>query len=278
MAIEEAAAAKLNLALHITGQRADGYHLLDSLVVFAGVADRVTVAPAAALTLAVTGSEGGGLPAGEDNLVLRAARAFKSGRGAAVTLEKVLPVASGIGGGSADAAATLRALSSLWGLPLPPADNVLALGADVPVCLAGRPARMSGVGETLVPVPALPAMAVVLVNPRVEVATPAVFGALARKSNTPLEPLPPAFASAAALAGWLAHQRNDLEAPAIAVAPVIAEVLAAIATTSPLVTRMSGSGATCFGLFASLEDAAAAAKAVALGRPGWWVRAAPILA
>lgn len=278
MAIEETAAAKLNLALHVTGQRADGYHFLDSLVVFADVGDLVTVERADALTLAVAGPEGSGLTAGEDNLVLRAARTFPPGRGAAITLEKILPLASGIGGGSADAAATLRALSRLWDRPLPPADEVLALGADVPVCLAGRPARMGGIGEALAPVPALPAMSVVLVNPRVEVATPAVFRALARKCNPPLEPLPPGFASAAALAGWLARQRNDLEAPAIAVAPVIAEVLAAIAATTPLLTRMSGSGATCFGLFASRGDAVAAARTVSRRRPGWWVRAAPVLA
>lgn len=278
MAIEESAAAKLNLALHVIGQRADGYHLLDSLVVFAGVGDRVSVEPADDLTLRISGPEGARLTAAEDNLVLRAARAFGTGRGAAITLEKVLPVASGIGGGSADAAATLRALSRLWGLPLPPADAVLALGADVPVCLAARPARMGGIGETLTPVPALPDLAVVLVNPRVEVATPAVFRALPRKDNAPMETLPQAGASTAALAAWLARQRNDLEAPAIAVAPVIAEVLAAITSTTPLVARMSGSGATCFGLYATDAEAAAAAKTLALRQPEWWVRAAPVLA
>jgi 4-diphosphocytidyl-2-C-methyl-D-erythritol kinase len=278
MAIEEFAPAKLNLALHVTGQRADGYHLLDSLVVFAGVGDRVTVAPAGALTLTVTGPEGAALTAGEDNLVLRAARAFGTGRGAAIRLEKTLPVASGIGGGSADAAAALRALARLWGLPPPDAAAVLALGADVPACLAGRPARMGGIGEVLVPVPPLPDMAVLLVNPRVEVPTPAVFRALARKDNAAMEPLPPAFAAVQTLAAWLSRQRNDLEAPAILVAPIVADVLSAIAATEPMLARMSGSGATCFGLFASLQDAAVAAKTVSRHRPGWWVRAAPVLA
>jgi 4-diphosphocytidyl-2-C-methyl-D-erythritol kinase len=277
MAIEEFAPAKLNLALHVTGQRPDGYHLLDSLVVFADVGDRVTVAPAEALTLAVAGPEGAGLTAGEDNLVLRAARAFGAGRGAAIVLEKTLPVASGIGGGSADAAAALRALARLWGLPLPDAVAVLALGADVPVCLAGRPARMGGIGEALVPVPALPEVAVLLVNPRVEVATPAVFRALARKDNPAMETPPPAFAGPGDLAAWLSRQRNDLEAPAIAVAPVIADALSAIAATGPLMARMSGSGATCFGLFATLAGAGAAARRLAARHPGWWVRAAPVL-
>ncbi len=277
MAIEEFAPAKLNLALHVTGQRADGYHLLDSLVVFAGVGDRITVAPAETLSLDVTGPEAAKLTAGEDNLVFRAARAFGAGRGAAIMLEKTLPVASGIGGGSADAAAALRALSRLWGLPLPGAEAVLALGADVPACLAGRPARMGGIGEALVPVPPLPGMAALLVNPRVEVPTPAVFRALARKDNAAMEPLPPVLAAAQTLAVWLSRQRNDLEAPAILTAPVVAEVLAAIAATSPLLTRMSGSGATCFGLFATSDAAGAAAAAVTARHPGWWVRAAPIL-
>lgn len=277
MAIEEFAPAKLNLALHVTGQRPDGYHLLDSLVAFADVGDRVTVAPAEGLTLTVTGPEAAGLTAGEDNLVFRAARTFGAGRGAAITLEKSLPVASGIGGGSADAAAALRALARLWRLPLPEAAAVLALGADVPVCLAGRPARMGGVGEVLAPVPALPGVAVLLVNPRVEVPTPAVFRALARKDNPAMEPLPPAFASPGNLAAWLSRQRNDLEAPATLVAPVIADVLAAIAATGPMLTRMSGSGATCFGLFATPDSAGAAAAEVAARHPRWWVRAARVL-
>lgn len=277
MAIEEFAPAKLNLALHVTGQRADGYHLLDSLVVFAGVGDRITVAPAETLSCDVTGPEAAKLTAGEDNLVFRAARTFARGRGAAITLEKTLPLASGVGGGSADAAATLRALSRLWGLPLPGAEAVLALGADVPACLAGRPCRMGGIGELLAPAPALPGMTVLLVNPRTEVPTPAVFRALVRKDNPAMEPLPPAFATPAVLAAWLLRQRNDLEGPAIQVAPVIAEVLAVIAATGALMARMSGSGATCFGLFATPGAAGAAAAAVAARHPGWWVRAAPIL-
>ncbi|OYX43538.1 MAG: 4-(cytidine 5'-diphospho)-2-C-methyl-D-erythritol kinase [Rhodobacterales bacterium 32-67-9] len=278
MAIEVAAPAKLNLALHVTGLRADGYHLLDSLVVFADIGDRVRVGPADRLSLEITGPESAGLSAGEDNLVLRAARSFAAGGGAKIVLEKNLPVASGIGGGSADAAATLTALARLWGRTPPDDRAILALGADVPVCLAGRPARMSGIGEALAPVPPLPeGLAVVLVNPRVPVATPAVFGALAHKDNPAMAAIPGAFADAAALAGWLTRQRNDLEAPAIRTAPVIATVLDSIAATGPLLTRMSGSGATSFGLFGAFAPAAAAAAELAAAHPGWWVRAARLL-
>jgi 4-diphosphocytidyl-2-C-methyl-D-erythritol kinase len=267
----EDAPAKLNLALHVTGRRGDGYHLLDSLVAFAGVGDRVTATPADRLTLEVTGPMGTGLSY-DDNLCLRAARALGP-KGAAITLEKNLPVASGIGGGSSDAAATLRALSRLWGVPLP-ADRGLSLGADLPVCLDPRPARMHGIGETVEPV-TLPPAHVVLVNPGVAVPTPAVFATLTRKDNPPLPPLPQ-LADAAALAAWLDSTRNDLEGPATRLAPAIAEARAALAAQRDcLFARMSGSGATCFGLFAGA--AAAARAAAALHHTGWWVVAAPLL-
>ncbi len=272
--MREFAAAKINLALHVTGQRADGYHLLDSVVVFAGVGDWVTVAPADRLSLTVTGPQGAGL-SGDDNLVLRAARCL--GVSAAMALEKHLPVASGIGGGSADAAATLRALCALRGMTLPDAAAVLALGADVPVCLAGRPVRMQGVGDVLTPLPALPDCYVVLVNPGVAVATPAVFKALPRKDNPAMSDIP-VCGSALELAAWLRDQRNDLEAPAIGLAPVIGTVKAALeARPGCLLARMSGSGATCFGLFASEELARAAAGALREDAPAWWVAAAPVL-
>jgi 4-diphosphocytidyl-2-C-methyl-D-erythritol kinase len=267
----EQAPAKLNLALHVTGRRADGYHLLDSLVAFAGVGDRVTVAAAGQLTLAVTGPMAAGLAADDDNLCLRAARAMGPGT-AAITLDKHLPVASGIGGGSADAAATLRALARLWHRPLP-ADRGLSLGADVPVCLLSHPALMRGIGEAIEGV-RLPPAHVVLVNPGVAVPTPAVFAALAQRDNPPLPPLPP-LPDAAALAAWLRATRNDLEAPAIALAPAIADARAALAAQPGcLFARMSGSGATCFGLFAAAPTAQAAATALA--RPGWWIAAAPL--
>lgn len=272
----EFAPAKINLALHITGQRADGYHLLDSLVVFADVGDRVTVTPSAALTLAITGPRSAQLVADNDNLCLRAARAI--GVAAAITLEKHLPVASGIGGGSSDAAATLRALSRLSGKPLPEPALVLQLGADVPVCLTPRPARMSGIGETLSPLPhALPPAWLVLVNPGKGVSTPQVFKALTRRDNAPLQAMPRLNGSAE-LAAWVAMQRNDLEAPALTLLPEIARVKSALgAQQGCLLARMSGSGATCFGLFADPLTAHAAASAIRSVHPDWWVASGRML-
>ena len=266
-AVTEPAPAKLNLALHVTGRRADGYHLLDSLVGFAGLGDRVTVAPGRGLVL--RGPFAADLPA-EGNLCARAADLM--GLSAAITLEKHLPVASGIGGGSADAAAVLRGLAR-GGAALPGPEALAKLGADVPVCLAGRPARMRGAGEVLDPLPDLPALPLVLVNPGVALATPAVFAALATRDNPGLPPLPARFADAPALLDWLAATRNDLQEPARALAPAIGEVLDALAHAGAGLARMSGSGATCFGLFATAPAADAAATRLRAARPGWWVAA-----
>lgn len=273
----EFAPAKVNLALHVTGRRADGYHLLDSLVVFAGVGDRLTLADAPALELAITGPQARALPVTDDNLVLRAARAM--GEGAArITLDKVLPVASGIGGGSADAAAALRLIARVRGRALPPPEQVLALGADVPVCLSGRAVRMTGIGEGLVPLAhRLPPAWLVLVNPMQAVSTPDVFRALEKRDNAPLRPLP-RLRDAAELAAWVAMQRNDLEPPALRLLPVIGQVKAALSAQSGcLVARMSGSGATCFGLFPDPLAASAAARAIRAAQSGWWVEDAPLL-
>lgn len=269
--LSEPAAAKINLTLHVTGQRADGYHLLDSLVVFAELADRISARRAPTLSLTVTGPMASGVPAGGDNLVLRAARLMAAAPPLALRLEKHLPVASGIGGGTADAAATLRLLARLTGQPLPDAAALLQLGADVPVCLAGCPARMRGIGEMLDPVPPLPGFWLVLVNPGVAVPTPAIFRALASRQN-PAMPEVPHLADAGALARWLAAQRNDLQPAAVAIEPVIARVLAALADQAGcLLARMSGSGATCFGLFAEESAAMPATAALQAAHPGWWV-------
>ena len=278
----EAAPAKINLFLHVVGRRADGYHVLDSLAVFAGVGDRLRAEPANELSLAIDGPFGASLHAEPDNLVLRAARALAAEAGveprARLLLEKNLPVASGIGGGSADAAAALRLLCRLWGIAPEPA--VLArlaagLGADVPVCLAGRPTRMGGAGEVLDPAPALPECGLVLVNPGVELSTADVFRARVG-AFSPVAALPVAWPDAAVMATDLAALRNDLEPPAVALRPVIAEVLAVLAEAQGcLLARMSGSGATCFGLFPTA--AAAAQAASGLARPGWWVWGGPIL-
>ncbi len=270
----EAAPAKLNLFVQVTGRRPDGYHLLDSLVVFANVGDALEAAPAEALTLAVAGPEAAALAEEPDNLVLRAARALAAAAGmpaqAALRLEKRLPVASGIGGGSADAAAALRLLARLWGVPLPPARLAalaLAIGADVPVCLDCAPRRMMGIGEILKAPPILPRFGLVLANPRVEVSTPAVFRALAGQGSGPAA-LPEGWPDAAAMAAGLGRLANDLERPAIALCPAVAEVLAALrALPGALLARMSGSGATCFAI---LPDAEAAARAASLLPASWW--------
>lgn len=272
----EFAPAKINLTLHVTGRRADGYHLLDSLVVFAGVGDRVSAVLESEPSLAVTGPMAAGLTGEGDNLVLRAARAM--GVAARIGLEKVLPVSSGIGGGSADAAATLRLLARLSGRALPDAVTVLAMGADVPVCLAGRAVRMTGIGEGLAAVPALPEAWLVLVNPGVAVSTPAVFKSLARADNAPMPRDVPRLRGAAELAAFVQMQRNDLEVAATVLQPVIGRAKAALtAQAGCLMARMSGSGATCFGLFADPFSANAAARAIQQAEPAWWVADAPML-
>ena len=270
--VQRIARAKVNLALHVVGRRADGYHLLDSLVAFADFGDVVTVEPAPSLSLSITGPMAAGLSAGSDNLVLKAAQMLGNPLGAAITLEKRLPIASGIGGGSADAAATMQALGALWGCALPDAGQVLALGADVPVCLAGQSCRMAGIGDQISPI-ALPPAHLVLVNPGVGLSTAAVFGALLCRDNPPLPPAAP-MPDAVALAAYLGHCRNDLEAPALSLVPQIGAVLAALqGQKGCLLARMSGSGATCFGLFASASAAVAAATALRAQSAAWWVQA-----
>ncbi len=272
----EIAPAKVNLALHVTGRRGDGYHLLDSLVVFPRIGDRIEAEAADGLSLSLAGAQSLGLGADGDNLVLRAAVLLRPpGRGAALHLTKSLPVAAGIGGGSADAAAALRLLARLWRVPLPGPAAVLGLGADVPVCLAGRPARMRGIGEALEPA-VLPPFWMVLANPGAPVATAAVFEALGGRFGAGLPP-PPSFAGPEVFFGWLAAQRNDLEGPACAIAPAIDAARAALAAQPGCaLARMSGSGATCFGLFAAEGPALAAASRLRAAEPRWWVMAAPV--
>jgi len=267
--IEVFAPAKVNLALHVTGRRADGFHLLDSLVAFAPVGDRLLLRPSAALRLRVRGPEAAGVPEDGSNLVLRAAELLGPGSGADIVLEKCLPSASGIGGGSSDAAAALRGLARLRGQGLV-AEGLERLGADVPMCLDPRPARTRGIGEELSAV-RLPDLPAVLVNPRVEVSTPAVFKALLVKENPPLPEIPE-FANTLQCLRWLAAQRNDLEVPAMGLAPEIAQVLAVLSASSGChFARMSGSGATCFGLYETAEEAVSAAAEIAAAQPKWWV-------
>lgn len=278
--IGEDAPAKVNLALHVTGRRRDGYHLIDTLVAFAETGDRIDVRPAEEDSFAVRGPFAADVPAGPGNLVVAARDLLRGIAGArtfpvSIRLEKNLPVASGVGGGSSDAAAALRALARLWGLRLSPAGlapAALALGADLPMCLAARTLLARGIGEALAPASGLPRLDLVLVNPGVAVATPAVFRALESRSNPPLAALPvrPDFT---AILDWLAAARNDLEAPAVAIAPEIRTAIETLRDSGAALARMSGSGATCFGLYASPQDATRAAAAIAAGQPSWYVRA-----
>ncbi len=284
-ASSEFAPAKVNLYLHIIGRRGDGYHLLDSLAVFPDIGDRLHARPASALSLDLTGPfaadlAGGEDNGGEDNLVLAAARALAASArdvpGAALTLEKRLPVASGIGGGSADAAAALRLLTRLWrveGCDL--AAIAARLGADVPVCLFARPARMTGIGTDLAPRPRLPEAGILLCHPGIALPTKEVF---ARRDGAFSEapPLPAGWNDAAAMAADLAGLGNDLEAPAIALRPQVGDALAALrALPGVLLARMSGSGATCFALFAGASEAETAARHLP---PAWWVKAGSLAA
>ena len=262
------APAKINLTLHVTGQRPDGYHLLDSLVVFANIGDWVAVSVSDELRLQVTGPMADGVPDGGDNLIVQAAR-LAGVSGADIVLDKHLPMAAGIGGGSADAGAVLRAFQQSHDIELP--DNGLSLGADVPVCLGAKTARMSGIGDVVVPVAGVPALAAVLVNPGIAVRTPDVFRALKRRDGAGMPDIPK-FRDARACINWVRDQRNDLQEPAIRCAPQIGEVLMVLGQSGAFLTRMSGSGATCFGIFDTPDDADLAARSIRKKHPGWWVR------
>ena len=293
---QDMAHAKINLYLHVTGRREDGYHLLDSLAVFAGAGDRLHLSPTTQghedhLTL--QGPFSKGLEADGDNLVLKAARGLRQTQGdtgntfpaASLLLEKHLPVASGIGGGSADAACALRLLTRFWNLPPETAIHVApTLGADVPVCLAQKATRMEGIGEILTAAPPLPEMGMILVNPGVSVSTPSIFKRLAAtggiKARTPLTFPAEGWPSLDALVSFLDQTDNDLQPHAIAQEPIIATVLEHLAALPHVrFSRMSGSGATCFALFDSAEQAVQAAKQLAEqdAAQTWWHWAGPVL-
>jgi 4-diphosphocytidyl-2-C-methyl-D-erythritol kinase len=273
------------LFLHVGDKRPDGYHDLMSLVVFADAGDWLSAKSSDAMSLHFTGPIGPILAGEGDNLVLRAAAALTAWaathgfdvRGAELSLEKNLPVASGIGGGSSDAAAALLLLATLWALPIgieDLRDIAVKLGADVPVCVNARPTFMSGIGEVLTPVPNVPEFALLLVNPGIAVPTSQIFKGLRTRTGAQA---PKAFVGTTAhdFALWLDQFGNDLAPPAIEIAPVISIVEAAItATDGCLLARMSGSGATCFGLYATLGEAEHAAGVIAKAHPQWWVKAA----
>ncbi len=271
--MEELARAKINLALHVRGREPDGYHRLETVFAFAADGDLLRVGEGERLSLRVEGPFAAGLAGEKDNLVLRAGRAlaerFDVSRGAALVLDKRLPVASGIGGGSADAAAALRLLDRWWGLEAE--EEALlgiarGLGADVPACLLSRPLLGTGRGDELVPydLGALAGMPLLLVNPGVAVSTAAVFRGWGGEDGGPLP-------------ARIEDARNDLEAPAVSAAPVIAEVLERLrAAPGSRLVRMSGSGATCFALFDSAGARDQAAAAIGAARPAWWLLASQI--
>lgn len=278
------APAKINLALHVVGSRADGYHCLESLVVFATDAgDRITIAPSPATEdrLEVGGPFAADVPAGADNILLRAARLARTVLAEetlalpplAIHLDKQLPVAAGIGGGSADAAALLRMIADR----VPDAAERLAresiaLGADVPMCLDGRAALITGIGETVSPLAVLPSLPLLMVNPRAPVSTAAVFARLPRCDNPPLPPLPPGgFPDIAALAAWLSQTRNDLEPTAVDMVPAIGAVGERLLSQGARFARMSGSGATVFGLFEDEDQMRRARSRIKAASPDWWV-------
>jgi 4-diphosphocytidyl-2-C-methyl-D-erythritol kinase len=268
------APAKVNLALHVTGRRADGYHEIETLAVFATVADRLTAREAAATGLSVSGPFAAALSGEPGNLVLRAEEALRAEIGSPVPgiafhLRKNLPVASGIGGGSADAAAALIALKAIWNLPADCDLGAIAgmLGADVPMCLASAPLLARGAGERIERVAMARTLPCVLVNPGIAVSTRDVFSALVRRDNPPMENLPAGGPDI----DWLRRQRNDLEAPAMTLCPQIGTVIGVLeARAGNRLARMSGSGATCFGLFATIAEAEAAAAEIRSIEPLWW--------
>lgn len=284
MALSAFAPAKINLFLHVGAPGPDGYHPLCSLMVFADVGDRVTAYSADALEVRVDGPFAGALAGEGNNLVLRAARALLArARGpkppVGLLLEKVLPVAAGLGGGSSDAGAALRLLREVLDIRLSDAELeavAAELGADGAACLWGRPILAEGRGERLSPAPRLPVMDAVLVNPRVPVSTPAVyrtFDAAAAFSDVRPPPMPEAFERVEEVAAWLAYLRNDLEVPAVGLAPEVGDVLATLAgERETLLARMSGSGATCFALCAGDYEAEGLAERLEAMRPDWWVK------
>lgn len=265
------APAKINLFLHVGDKRADEFHPLESLAVFVDAGDTLTLERSKELSLSVEGPFAAGLSLNEDNLVVKAARCLNAtGR---ISLTKNLPVASGIGGGSADAAATLRGLNDLYELNRTDLESVAAaLGSDVPVCVASKAAWMQGRGEILTPATVAP-LAMVLVNPRVGVSTAEVFRALKNRSGLGLR-----LDTTADLLSFLKSTTNDLEAPARAIQPVIGNVVDALAAMPDVqVVRMSGSGATCFGIFKADVSAINASQHISAVHPNWWVQAVKTL-
>lgn len=268
--VETFVPAKVTLTLHVTGQRDDGYHTVDSLAMFADIGDRMTVTMPGTYDLSVTGPMADGVPLDHTNLVIRAAQMMRMK--ADFVLVKNIPNAAGLGGGPGDAAATLRILSGFSGKPVP--GDGIELGADVPLCLQSEPARVTGIGDVVTPLHDLPTLHAVLVNPRLPVLTAEVFKRLKHKVNRPMPKTVPRAATPSEFAKWLKDMRNDLHEPAIEKEPVIKQVFDTLERTPGcLLTRMSGSGGTCFGIYNDEETARSAAGRLKESHPAWWVAA-----
>jgi 4-diphosphocytidyl-2-C-methyl-D-erythritol kinase len=270
--------AKVNLALHVVGQRANGYHELQSLVCLTEFGDQIQLSPEIDFTFKVTGPYSLGIPLDDSNLVVQAAKfmAQKHSRSldCKIVLEKNLPIASGIGGGSSDAAAVVKALSQYWSVPVPNEDELMAMGADIPVCMTTGLTLMEGAGEKIMHLSDAPNWGLLLINPNVGVSTPAVFNALSNKNNPPMHNVIEKCVDVA----WLWHQRNDLELPSMAIVPEVSAVIDVLSSTPHCqVARMSGSGATCFGIFTSIAEASTAAESIQYAHPNWWVVATKLI-
>jgi 4-diphosphocytidyl-2-C-methyl-D-erythritol kinase len=268
--VEVSAPAKINITLHVTGQRADGYHLLDSLVVFADFGDRITVSPATQTRLTISGPMAKGVPTDARNLVVKAAELM--GVTADIHLEKNLPTAAGLGGGSSDAAATLRALSQMAGQSLPDLAAQMTLGADVPLCMCPSWTRMRGIGDSLERLEIVQNLSLILINPGVSVPTGAVFQKLKDKNQAAMQGDMAKLYGVDRI-GWLLAQRNDLETSAMALEPVIGQVLQTLRNSDNcLLARMSGSGATCFAIMRDDKARDRSVERLKRNHPEWWIR------
>ena len=273
--LEEKASAKVNLCLQIVGQKSNGFHLLDSIVGFTEFGDHLSFKKSDGLELTTKGAFSDQIPVDKSNLILKAAELLRTinniKAGAHITLTKNLPPSAGLGGGSSDAAATIRGLSRLWDTDLPEIDDLMKIGSDLPVCIHQKTQHMKGFGEVLEEINTFPNLPILLVNPLKKVSTQTVFRMLKNKKNPPLSKYEKLFQTKKDWINWLLLQRNDLMEPAVKVEPVISEVLRLISKQiSVEKVSMSGSGATCFGIFENKQDCDLAMKRVRLERPDWW--------
>ena len=276
--ISEFAPAKINLSLHLVGQKSDGYHLLDSIVSFVNIGDKISIEPGKSGKLKVAGPFAKDLPRSNHNLVLKAARLFNNIKLSRITLEKNIPVTSGIGGGSADAAATVRLFSKFYNKPHLPVEKLISLGSDVPVCMQKGIVRMMGVGEEIINLSPAPKVGILLVNPRQALSTAKVFSAVKEKNNSGLNLQGSGEKSLNSWFDWINSMRNDLTASAIDLIPDIRFILDKLITCDGArVVRMSGSGATCFALFEDFDLLQDAKLKIMKEFPSFWCESGELI-